>query len=265
MGRHNFGQAVVMGTHTDESKAVYEAAMREFDNVAVIETAPEEKVIVVEFVSTEAHNLLAKVVGTETAQLATEAEAIDLLEIAMKSGISLVAENEIVEFLLGLEEEVSWPTEPRVGTLVNGFDFGDAPIECVAGGSGAINAAQCSLIWETKPGGWHWGNIEIDRPFDAIAIPVKEETVKELKAETTITERVAAVAAEVKAAAKAAKKINIFSDLYKDASGRYHAPKGQSFYLVHQINGLVQSFRTLKAVSGYLQNGWKITLQRISA
>lgn len=224
MGRHNFGQAVVMGTHTDESKAVYEAAMREFDNVAVIETAPEEKVIVVEFVSTEAHNLLAKVVGTETAQLATEAEAIDLLEIAIKSGISLVAENEIVEFLLGLEEDL----EPVL------------------------------IVCEHAPELPEHVAAEVDENYIT-------ETAWVIMPEPTITEKVAAVAAEVKAAAKAAKSSNIFARLYKDESGRYHAPKGQSFHLVHQINGIVQSFKTLKAVSGYLQNGWKITLQRIEA
>jgi hypothetical protein len=191
---------------------------------------PEEEVVVVveeTFVVTEAHRLLSLILGTDTAKSATEAEAVDLLHTAIKSGISLVAENEIVEFLLGLEEE----PEP---VLVVCEHAPELPENVAA---------------------------EVDENYINETVWV----VSHATSEPTITERVATIAAEVKAAAKAAKKVNIFSALYKDSSGRYHAPKGQSFYLVHQIDGLVQNFRTLKAISAYIQGGWKITLQRIEA
>jgi hypothetical protein len=306
---------VAVAQETDEGKAIAEAARQEFHKAEahrqaawlayqegrpipapVVETAPLEVVVVEpEPELTEAHLLLAKVVGKETASLATEAEAISLLQTAIASGQSLVYEDEIVDYLAQLMETAAekhdamgpWPTEPRVGEIVPVSGESLSSLLYSAGGY-SFEIDECEVLW-----GKYEGVIEVERPFDAIAMPEKEETMITdrvlddfeaggvarlrqarieaesrakhvdaipIKEETvdnaSIVEKVAAIAAEVKAERKAAKATkvldgyprNILRGLYKDEDGRYYAPKGSTFRLVHQLSGLVNEFKTLRAV-----------------
>jgi hypothetical protein len=149
-------------------------SLKEIEDVLYPE--PNEPIEYVPFEPTPAKDLLAKVLGRETAELATEAEAIELLQVAV--ALKPIAEDEIQEFLDSLP--TSWPTEPRVGELVNAIEFGR---ERVADGilhtSGgfavtcAVWVEQTTLLGDYNNG----GNIKVERPFDAIPVPVKEETV----------------------------------------------------------------------------------------
>jgi hypothetical protein len=69
-----------MGTHTDEGRAAYEAAMAEFNGAPVAAPEPLE-VIVVETEITEAHRLAASLFGDIEA---TEQEFVEMLKMAYK-------------------------------------------------------------------------------------------------------------------------------------------------------------------------------------
>jgi hypothetical protein len=251
--------------------------------VVVVETAPEP---------TPARDLLAELLGADTAEGVSEADAIEALKIASKSGLIKLPrladriDEYLFDLLLAEETPAPWPTEPRVGVLVNGADIAihpcwDDPIISIVIKAGGDNA-----FWDTKVDTTYEPYvpvIEVKRPFDAIAAPEKEVpqvftcagTKKDgspckarVKAEGEFchyhTPAVEKVRATIAAAQEKVKK-SIFDGLYRDEKGYYHAGSGHSFRLTHAENGIVQFFNTIKAVAAYLNGGWKIELDNAEA
>lgn len=243
---------------------------------ATPEPEPEQEIL-------EARSLVAELFGHATAAAAvSEEECVGLLEAAINTGLIKLSETEdrIMEFLLREPEVVGWP-QPRIGTLVTAEPW---PLEA---------ARRWGEIYEVPQfvDYARWGNtIVVSQNSAVVEAAYQKEIVvsvircagtkrngapcrNRVKAEggycrfhVPATQRVReAIARQVEKVVAVHPAMVFLDKCPMDEKGYHHAPSGHSFYLVHQIQGIVQSFRTLKAVHAYIVAGWSVTLQPIEA